>query len=111
MPGAKAKVFVIWEPITFSDFNLPPDSALQRIPDIRAMQYYDRNHLVSNALRTQLLARGVTGEDYFVKANEVWDTVAVYAPGTRWEVGTGATPEFVGAPAIRSSEQLAGLLR
>lgn len=98
MPGAKAKVFVVWEPITFGDFNLPPDSALQRIPDTRAAQYFDQNHLVSKALRVQMLAQGVTGEDYFVRAKNVWDAVAVFAPGKRWETGAGATPDFVGAP-------------
>ena len=111
MPGAKAKVFVVWEPITFGDFNLPPDSALQRIPDNRAAQYFDRNHLVSKALLVQMLAHGVTGEDYFVRAKNVWDTVAVFAPGIKWEMGTGASPEFVGAPVLSSGEQLAGLLR
>ena len=102
---------MIWEPITFGDFNLPPDSALHRVPDARVAQYFDRNHLVSKALRDQMLAHGVTGEDYFVKAKDVWDTVAVYAPGARWEVGSGATPEFVGAPVVNSSEQLTGFLR
>ncbi len=109
MPGAKAKIFVVWEPITFGEFNLPPDSALQRIPDVRAAQFFDGNHLVSKALRAQMLAHGVTGEDYFVRSKNVWDTVAVFAPGKRWE-GAGATPDFVGAPVLNSSQQLAGLL-
>jgi len=111
MPSAKTKVFVIWEPITFGDFSLPSDDALHRLPDVRVAQYFDRNHLVSQALRTQMLAHGVTGEDYFVKAKDVWDTMAVYAPGTRWETGTGATPEFVGAPVVNSTANLAAFLR
>jgi hypothetical protein len=111
VPGARVKVFVIWEPIIFSDLTLPPDSALQRVTDLRAAQYYDRNHLVSKALQAQMLAHGVTGQDYFVKDEYVWDTMAIYAPGVRWESGTGAKPDFVGAPAVDAGGHLAGFLR
>jgi len=110
-PNAKVKVFVIWEPITFSDLTAPSDSVLRRVTDARAAQYYDRNHFVSKALQAQMLAHGVTGQDQLVKNEYVWDAVAVYPPGTRWESGTGAKPDFVGAPVARVSERMAGYLR
>ncbi len=105
------KVFVIWEPIVFSDLVVPADSVLQRVSDLRAAQYYDKNHLLSKALQAQMLAHGVTGQDYFVKDQYVWDAMAVYAPGVRWENGSGAKPDFVGAPVVSVRDQLAGYLR
>ncbi len=110
-PTAKVKVFAIWEPITFSDLTLPADSVLRRITDTRAAQYYDRNHLVSKALQAQMLAHGVVGQEHLVKNEYVWDTVAVYAPGVRWENGSGAKPDFVGAPVVGASGRVAGYLQ
>ena len=110
-PNTKVKVFAIWEPITFSDLTVPADSVLRRITDSRVSQYYDSNHLVSKALQAQMLAHGVTGRDYLVKDEYVWDSVAVYAPGVRWESGAGAKPDFVGAPVVGVSERVAGYLR
>ena len=110
-PNAKVKVFVIWEPIIFSDLTLPTDSVLTRLADTRAAQYYDGKHLVSKALQAQMLAHGVTGQDYFVKDEYVWDAAAVYPPGVRWENGAGAKPDFVGAPVADVNERMAGYLR
>jgi hypothetical protein len=110
VPNAKVKVFVIWEPIVFSDLTLPADSVLQRVTDARAAQYYDSDHLVSKALQAQMLAHGVTGREYLVKDKFVWDTIAVYAPGARWENG-GSKPDFVGAPVAYVSDRLAAYLR
>lgn len=110
-PKGKVKVFVIWEPIVFSDIVIPADSVLSRVADTRAAQYYDRKHLVSKALQAQLLARGVTGQDYFVKDEYVWDTIAVYPPGVHWEDGAGPKPDLVGAPAVDVSDRLTAYLR
>jgi hypothetical protein len=110
-PSAKVKVFVIWEPIVFSDLVVPSDSVLRRITDARAAQYYDGHHLVSQALQAQMLAHGVTGQDYFVKDEYVWDAAAVYPPGVRWENGPGAKPDFVGAPVAEVSEGMAAYLK
>ena len=110
-PNAKVKVFAIWEPITFSDLTVPADSVLRRITDSRATQYYDRDHLVSKALQEEMLAHGVTGQDQLVKNEYVWDAVAVYAPGVRWESGRGAKPDFVGAPVVRVRDRVAGYVR
>lgn len=110
-PNAKVKVFVIWEPIIFSDFAVPTDSVLRHVADSRAAQYYDRDHLVSKALQAQMLAHGVTGQKYFVKDEYVWDAMAVYAPGVRWESGAGPKPDFVGAPVVDASARLADYLR
>jgi hypothetical protein len=110
-PHAKVKVFVIWEPIVFSDLVVPSNSVLRGIPDSRVAQFYDSKHLVSKALQAQMLARGVTGQDYLVKDEYVWDAVAVFPAGVRWESGTGPMPDFVGAPIVEVGERVAGYLK
>lgn len=110
-PNAKVKVFVIWEPIIFSDIALPADSVLSRISDARAAQYYDGKHLVSKSLQSQMLAQGVTGRDYYVKDEYVWDAAAVYPPGMRWESAALPKPDFVGAPIVGVSDRVSGYLK
>jgi hypothetical protein len=110
-PNAKLKVFVIWEPIVFSDLVLPPDSVLRGISDPRVAQFYDSKHRVSKALQAQMLAHGVTGQDYYVKDEYVWDAVAIYPPGVRWEDTGGMKPDFVGAPIVEVSAKMAGYLQ
>ena len=53
-----------------------------------------------------MLAHGVTGQDYFVKDEYVWDAVAVYPLGVRWDNGTAPKPDFVGAPVVQVSDNL-----
>jgi len=74
------RVFVIWEPVLATDFTTPSTSALARIPDLRATQYWDRNRALSHLL----------GERN--RSTVVWDYIAVYAPGTLWQ---DATPKPV----------------
>jgi len=109
-PSAKVKVFVVREPIVFSDMVVPSDSVLRRITDARAAQFYDSKHLVSKALQAQMLAHGVTGQDYYVKDEYVWDAAAVYPAGMRWENGS-AKPDFVGAPIVEVSERMVAYLK
>jgi len=110
-PNAKVKVFVIWEPIVFSDLVVPSDSVLRGLSDIRVAQFYDSKHLVSKDLQREMLSHGVTGQDYFVKDEYVWDAAAVYPAGVRWENGAAAKPDFVGAPVLDVSSHLAGYLK
>lgn len=67
------RVFVIWEPVLPTDFVAPSTAALARIPDARAVQYWDRKRTLSHLL----------GEHN--RSTVVWDYIAVYAPGTLWQ--------------------------
>ncbi len=67
------RVFVIWEPVLVTDLAAPSTSALARIPDIRASQYWDKNRALSHLL----------GEHD--RSTVVWDHIAVYTPGTLWQ--------------------------
>lgn len=56
-----------------TDLTAPSTAALARISDTRATQYWDRRRGLSR----------VMGEHD--RAGVVWDYIAVYAPGTKWE--------------------------
>ena len=71
--GANVRIFVVWEPVLATDFSAPSTSALARIPDVRASQYWDRKRVLSHLL----------GERN--RSTVVWDSIAVYAPGTLWQ--------------------------
>jgi hypothetical protein len=62
MNSQEVRVFVVWEPVLPTDFTAPSTSALGRIPDLRAVQYWDRKRALSHLL-------------------------AVYAPGALWQDG------------------------
>jgi hypothetical protein len=109
LPVAQIKVFVVWEPIIFSDLTLPPDSSLKQIDDHRAAQFFDRDHLVSKALQPQFRAHAIVGEEHFVKDEYAWDTIAIYPPGAVWDEH-GPQPAFVGASILGVSEPVRGML-
>ena len=69
----KIHVFVVWEPVLPTDFGAPSTATLRRVSDLRASQYWDKEHLVSHLL----------GERD--PSSVVWDYVAVYEPGKLWD--------------------------
>ncbi len=62
---------------------------LKRISDLRASQYWDKEHLVSRALGER---------DH---SSVVWDYVAVYQPGKLWDQAPPA-PDYSNVPVVRS---------
>lgn len=82
---AKVRVFVVWEPVLATDFAAPSTSALTRISDVRASQYWDRKRGLSHLL----------GERN--RSTVVWDSIAVYAPGTFWQ-DTPPKPVYSNGP-------------
>ena len=60
---------MIWEPVLPTDFGAPSTATLRRVSDLRASQYWDKEHVVSRLL----------GERD--RKSVVWDYVAVYQPG------------------------------
>jgi hypothetical protein len=97
------KVFVVWEPVLASDWAPPGGAALARIPDPRAAQFWDRRHALSEAIRS-------AGDDRVLgarrlKGSIVWDYVAVFPAGVRWE-DRYPVPEYAGAPVLDLVEEL-----
>jgi hypothetical protein len=73
IPGKPVRAFVVWEPVLPTDWGEPSTAALNRLPDARAAQYWDKDRLVSKSL----------GEHDSNRI--VWDHIAVYAPGATWD--------------------------
>jgi hypothetical protein len=83
--GSNVRVFVVWEPVLATDFAAPSTAALARISDVRGSQYWDRKRVLSHLL----------GERD--RSTVVWDSIAVYAPGTSWQ-DTPPKPVYSNGP-------------
>ena len=88
-PGIR--VFVIWEPVLPTDLGSPSTRTLARLSDLRASQYWDKEHLVSQLLSER------------DRSSVVWDYVAVYKPGTLWDQAP-PQPVYSNVPVIQGIE-------
>ncbi len=84
-------MLVVWEPVLPTDFSPPATSALRRIPDTRAAQFWDRGRLISH-----LLGEHDSG-------SVVWDHIAVYPAGAVWD-DQAPPPLYQGGPVVRVVE-------
>ncbi len=101
-PETSLHVFVVWEPVLWTDLAPPLSSVLARLSDSRVRQFWDRRRLVSAGLLRVLDAghAGGVGADPPEQDGIVWDTVAIYPPGVVWGDSMPA-PGFVDGPVIR----------
>ena len=81
-------MFVVWEPVLLTDWAAPSTAVLRRAADRRAQQYWDKGRLLSKAM-------GEKDDDSIV-----WDSVAVYPPGARWQ-DAPPKPQFFDGPVVR----------
>jgi hypothetical protein len=99
--GAPLSVFIVWEPILVTDSAGVKTAALARVPDRRAVQFWDRSHQLSASMGGPVSFGPKSGAKILFDMDEyVWDFVAVYAPGFRWE-NSSASPAFAGAPVVK----------
>jgi len=70
--GKPVRAFIVWEPVLATDWGAPSTMALKRIHDVRSIQFWDSNRLISHTL----------GEHD--KRSIVWDHIAVYPAGAVW---------------------------
>jgi hypothetical protein len=92
LPGKPARIFVVWEPVLFTDWSSPSTATLGRISNARATQFWDKKRLVSQSM----------GEHD--RRSIVWDYVAVYPPGSVWEASP-PEPLYSGGPVIRVMDE------
>ncbi len=102
-PRRDLSVFVVWEPILFSDLAPPTTWALARISDARATQFWDPGHLVSAELIR-------SGQVQASSERPAWDLVAIYPPGVRWET-TLPAPVFQAVPVVAGMAEVRERLR
>jgi hypothetical protein len=79
-------VLVVWEPILFSDWSPPSRSAMARIADRRARQFWDPQHLVSRDLsRAARRQPALPGPTCCIADGLHWDEAILYPAGPRWQ--------------------------
>lgn len=87
--GAKpVQIFVVWEPVLFTDWSSPSTSTLHRISNMQAAQFWDKERLISHSM----------GERD--RGGVVWDYIAVYPVGAAWE-DRPPQPLYDGGPVVR----------
>ena len=69
-----------------TDWSSPGTGVLERLPDRRVTQNWDKNHLFSKELRRKIQEdsghpRPSCCDDH----GDFWDMVALYSPEARWE--------------------------
>jgi hypothetical protein len=106
----KLRVLVVWEPILATDWRSPGRSALARISDKRAKQFWDPKHLVAQELGRIAREKTVQPEpDCCVNRGYFWDDAVVYAPKSKWE--QMPTAVFWNGPVVREISSIEGALR
>ncbi|HEY6321112.1 MAG TPA: hypothetical protein VJA16_06110 [Thermoanaerobaculia bacterium] len=75
----------MWEPILFTDWGPPSGSAMARIPDLRARQFWDPGHLVTREVsRAASRQPDLPGPSCCTHHGFHWDEAILYPPGPRW---------------------------
>ena len=87
VPGKPVRTFVVWEPVLLTDWSSPSTATLGRISHMQAMQFWDRERLISHSM----------GEHD--RHSIVWDYIAVYSGGALWEARP-PEPLYSGGPVV-----------
>lgn len=88
---------MVWEPVLATDDEAPEANALGRLPAAR--QYWDPRRLISRAVQPVALRdrSNFHGKARLIEEETVWDYIAAFPPGARWE-GEFPRPVRSGAP-------------
>lgn len=92
---------MVWEPVLPTDWYRPTRQTLSRVPDPRARQFWDKHHLIASQLKQQLNGNGPHCCE--TDSGILWDVVALYSQGSRWE---DSTPVLDDGPIYRVAPEL-----
>jgi hypothetical protein len=82
----KVRVLVVWEPILATDWRPPSGSALGRIADNRARQFWDPKHVVSSELKDRATRTPPQPKpDCCIQKGFYWDEAILYPAGSHWK--------------------------
>ena len=79
------RVLVVWEPILPTDWRPPSGSALGRITDGRARQFWDPKHLVTSEVAEIAMRKRESAPSCCVEKGFNWDEAILYAPNAHWK--------------------------
>lgn len=99
-------MLVVWEPILSTDWKSPSGSTLGRIPDTRARQFWDPNHLVAQQLSRAAKEKPKPLPGCCLNKGINWDEAILYAPASTWS--DEPIPTFWNGPVVKT---IAGLER
>jgi hypothetical protein len=109
-PDSGLRAIVVWEPVLWSDLTPPLTSVLAHVSDKRVAQFRDPGRLLSADLGRALRARPGEVHDDPDDDDIVWDCVAIYPPGTRWEEALPA-PAYINCPVVQRVDNGNDLLK
>lgn len=105
--GRKIRVIAVWEPMLPTDWNRPTSAVLNRLSDQRAIQWWDKQHLIAGLLK----ASATSQNPGCCKRNgTLWDVIAVYPPGTKWTESL-PPPVFFAGPVVKGASEWEGQLK
>lgn len=100
-------MLVVWEPILSSDWRPPGRSALARIPDGRARQFWDPEHRIALEIARRAKASGKSPPGCCLDNGFLWDEALLFAPGSAWTSAPAAAfwdgPVYKVVPGLESS--------
>ena len=97
------RVFVVWEPMLPTDWYRPTRPTLKRVSDSRAVQLWDKDHLIAAQLKQQLQQFHGIHPSCCENRGHLWDMAAVYPPSVKWGE---AAPTFDDGPVYRIAPTL-----
>lgn len=100
-PNRNIRVLAIWEPILPTDWSRPTNAALNRLSDPRVAQWWDKQHVVAGLLNA---SHGTQDPGCCRWNGTLWDVIAVYPPGVRWDQ-TLPPPKLFAGPVVRGAPQ------
>ena len=112
LPQRDIKAFLVWEPVLDSDTEAPSLETMARAADPRVRHFWDPKLLLATFWQPILRAETtpVLGKASLVQGRILWDFVAVFPPGVRWEA-TMPSPAFKAAPVTAHESELLVHLR
>jgi hypothetical protein len=82
-PSADVRVFTVWEPVRFADWQRPTTAALARLSDRRVAQFWDHDHILANRIERDAVAS--KGRPNCCEAHDIlFDLVALYPAAGKW---------------------------
>jgi hypothetical protein len=107
-PAAPVRVFAVWEPVRFADWQRPSTATLARLSDRRAIQLWDHDHILANQIERDALAS--QRQPNCCEAHDIlFDLVALYPAAAKWSDHLPAPTIFDG-PIVKVVPQIPPLL-
>jgi hypothetical protein len=107
-PAAGVRVFAVWEPVRFVDWQRPTTGALARLADPRVVQFWDHDHILANQIEKDAAASHARADCCEAKSI-LFDLAAVYPVAAKWSDRL-PPPAIFDGPIFRIAPNIEALL-